>query len=118
VTADNLKKHCMDLDLLLQDGDSRDINGMDLHHEIRIFCQIVDSSYTTPIQCFQFLHKTRDSFPNLVIAQRIMLTMPITIATAERSFSKLKIIKKLREDNEGSRKTFQFGTVIYRKRVM
>jgi hypothetical protein len=37
MTADNLKKHCMGLDLLLQDGDSRDINGMDLHHEIRIF---------------------------------------------------------------------------------
>jgi hypothetical protein len=55
--------------------------------------QIVDSSYTTPIQCLQLLHKTRDSFPNLAIALRIMLMMPITTAKAERSFSKLKIIK-------------------------
>jgi hypothetical protein len=60
MTADNLKKHCMELDLLLQDGDSRDINGMYLYHEIRIFCQIVDLSYTTPIQCLQLLHKTHD----------------------------------------------------------
>jgi hypothetical protein len=36
MTADNMKKHCMDLELLLQDGDSTDINRMDLFHEIRI----------------------------------------------------------------------------------
>jgi hypothetical protein len=93
VNANNLKKHCMDLDLLLQDSDARDVNGMDLCHEIRIFCQIVDLSYTTPIQCLRLLYKTRDSFPNLAIALRIMLTMPITTAMAEISFSKLKIIK-------------------------
>ena len=33
------------------------------------------------------------SFPNAYIAYRIMLTIPITIASAERSFSKLKLIK-------------------------
>jgi hypothetical protein len=64
MTADNLKKHSMDLDLLLHDGDSRDINGMDLYHDIRIFCQIVGLSYTTPIQCLRLLHKTHESFPN------------------------------------------------------
>jgi hypothetical protein len=81
----------MDLDLLLQDDDSRDINGMDLYHETRIFCQRVDSSYTTPIQCLQLLHKTADSLPNLAIALRIMLTMLITTVTAEIIFK----IKKL-----------------------
>ena len=33
------------------------------------------------------------SFPNLSIALRILLTMPVTVASAERSFSKLKQIK-------------------------
>lgn len=32
-------------------------------------------------------------FPNLVTALKILLTLPITAASAERSFSKLKIIK-------------------------
>ncbi|KYN07207.1 Zinc finger MYM-type protein 1 [Cyphomyrmex costatus] len=32
-------------------------------------------------------------FPNLSISLRILLTMPVTVATGERSFSKLKIIK-------------------------
>lgn len=32
-------------------------------------------------------------FPNLVVALRVFLTMPVTVASAERSFSKLKLIK-------------------------
>ena len=32
-------------------------------------------------------------FPNISIALRIFLTLPVTVATAERSFSKLKLIK-------------------------
>jgi hypothetical protein len=33
------------------------------------------------------------TFPNLSAALRIFLTMPVTVAHGERSFSKLKIIK-------------------------
>lgn len=34
-----------------------------------------------------------ENFPNLTIALRIALTLPVTVASGERSFSKLKIIK-------------------------
>ena len=34
-----------------------------------------------------------NTFPNLCVALRIFLTMPVTVAHGERSFSKLKIIK-------------------------
>jgi len=37
--------------------------------------------------------KTLDSFPNVYIAYRILLIIPVTIAIAERSFSKLKLHK-------------------------
>ena len=37
--------------------------------------------------------KRLDSFPNAYIAYRILLAIPITVAFAERSFSKLKLIK-------------------------
>jgi len=39
------------------------------------------------------LKKMMGSFPNTCITLRIILTIPVTSATAERSFSKLKIIK-------------------------
>ncbi|KAL8461686.1 hypothetical protein ACS0TY_032973 [Phlomoides rotata] len=32
-------------------------------------------------------------FPNAYIAYKILLTIPVTVASAERSFSKLKLIK-------------------------
>ncbi|KAF7701752.1 hypothetical protein C0J45_23158, partial [Silurus meridionalis] len=31
-------------------------------------------------------------FPNVVVALRVFLTLPVTVASAERSFSKLKLI--------------------------
>ena len=34
-----------------------------------------------------------DSFPNTCIAYRILLTIPVTVASTKRHFSKLKIIK-------------------------
>ena len=37
--------------------------------------------------------KKLDCFPNACIAYRILLTIPVTIASGERSFSKLKLIK-------------------------
>lgn len=34
-----------------------------------------------------------DCFPNTIIAYRILLTIPVTVASAERSFLKLKLLK-------------------------
>lgn len=40
-----------------------------------------------PIDILLFL-KDLDCFPNTVIAYRILLTIPVTVASAKRSFSK------------------------------
>lgn len=46
-------------------------------------------------QMIQYIitNELKDIYPNVYIAIRIMLTMPVSTASAERSFSKLKIIK-------------------------
>jgi hypothetical protein len=36
-----------------------------------------------------------DCYPNISIAYRILFTVPVTVASAERSFSKLKLLKNL-----------------------
>lgn len=49
----------------------------------------------TPLELLTFIHKysLKDIYPNIEIALRIFLTIPVTTATCERNFNKLKIIK-------------------------
>ena len=49
----------------------------------------------------QFIHKYNlgNSVPNIVIMQRIFLTIAVSVATCERSFSKLKLIKNYLRSN-------------------
>ena len=51
--------------------------------------QINDKS---PINVLNYI-KRLESFPNVCITFRILLTISVTIVFAERSFSKLKLIK-------------------------
>ena len=51
--------------------------------------QINDNS---PINVLNYI-KRLESFPNACIAFRILLTIPVTVASTKRSFSKLKLIK-------------------------
>ena len=44
-----------------------------------------------PINVLNYI-KRLESFPNACIAFRILLTIPVTVTSAERSFSKLKLI--------------------------
>ncbi|KAK0155352.1 Zinc finger MYM-type protein 1 [Merluccius polli] len=50
---------------------------------------------TSALEMLTFLHdnQLQEVYPNLWIALRIALTLPVTVASAERSFSKLKLIK-------------------------
>lgn len=82
----------MDIEILLKDGENCDLNGIELFDELKIFRRIL-SKHKTPIKCLDLIVSTRGSLPNISIALRILLTLPITTANAVRSFSKLKIIK-------------------------
>jgi len=48
-----------------------------------------------PLELLQFIQKYKlgNSVPNIVIMLRIFLTIAVSVATCERSFSKLKLIK-------------------------
>ena len=46
----------------------------------------------SPINVLNYI-KRLESFPNAVIVFIILLTIPVTVASTERSFSKLKLIK-------------------------
>jgi len=45
-----------------------------------------------PLDILKFFKKC-PFYPNAIIAYRILLTIPVTVASAERRFSKLKLLK-------------------------
>ncbi len=85
--------HCKNLENVLTDGGSSDLNALELADEIYVISSLLKKKQG-PIDVLQFITSFNIG-PNLSVAIRILLTLPITVATGERSFSKLKIIKKL-----------------------
>ncbi|KAL5857432.1 hypothetical protein ACOSQ3_004890 [Xanthoceras sorbifolium] len=89
---------CVNLETALRNGEVCDIDAHCLYSELQVLqvmlpsesCQ-VDTLWTA-IQILEFA-KLMDMFPNAIIAYRIFLTIPVTVTSAERSFSKLKLLK-------------------------
>ncbi|GFT45871.1 dimer_Tnp_hAT domain-containing protein [Trichonephila clavipes] len=65
---------------------------MDLADKIAAVLPLLNKK-ESPIEILKF-RSNLDSAPNLGIVLRILLTLPISVASGERSFSKLKLIKK------------------------
>ena len=89
---DSLQKYCLKLEFFLKHDVYYDIDGLDLFSKLKVLKEILQIKEYTPINILNYI-KMLDSFPNTCIAYRILLIIPITIASAERSVSKLKLIK-------------------------
>lgn len=94
LNASDLLNNCLSLEKHLTFNSNSDIVGLDLLDEIKIFQSII-SGTLSPIESLNFIFEKKldPILPNLVVAIRILLTIPVTVASGERSFSKLKIIK-------------------------
>lgn len=92
----------LDLALQIQKEDEiyKDIDGIDLHNEI-ISYKTLNPKYEkdadSPINVLNYITKNNliSLFPNLCTALSIFLCLPISVASEERSFSKLKNIKNI-----------------------
>ena len=75
-----------------------DVNGSELHREIddcRMLLSVrKEMKLTKPEDLLKFIISYGDEsvFPNLRVAGQILLTIAVSIASCERSFSKLKLI--------------------------
>lgn len=77
-----------------------DINENELILEVESFkyhALILDPKIkeASAADIFNFIYENslQDAYPNISTALKIFLTMPVTVASNERSFSKLKLIK-------------------------
>ncbi|XP_056857419.1 uncharacterized protein LOC130506754 [Raphanus sativus] len=90
---DTLKSKCSNLEAFLKHGADSDIDGNDLFMEIKMFREVLPKTFKKNVEVLDYLKRMKDSYPGIWIAYRIMLTIPVSVASAERSFSKLKLIK-------------------------
>ena len=60
--------------------------------ELKVLQVTLPDGFMSAPDILQFV-TTEDCYPNVSIAYRILLTVPVTIASAERSFSKLKLLR-------------------------
>lgn len=80
-----------------------DINGEQFQNELFHFLEFVkEEQMDNPVDMYKCLNDgLRSTFPNVEIILKIFLTMPITNASGERSFSVLKRVKNyLRKDRK------------------
>ena len=88
----NLKSSCDNLEAALKKDGQSDIDACDLYVELKFLQGYILREEMGPVEILKFL-KRHGCFPNATIAYRILLTIPVTVASAERSFSKLKLLK-------------------------
>lgn len=91
-----LLKFCADLQQKLTNGSNSDIDGHLLCDELISLKEFLpDNDDITPIYVLNFIkqHNIQELYSNVWIAFRILVTIPVTVASGERSFSKLKLIK-------------------------
>ena len=88
----SLKKNCLNFECFLKHETYSDINGLDLFSELKVLKEVLQINEISPINVLNYI-KRLESFPNACIAFKILLTIPLTIASAKRSFLKLKLIK-------------------------
>nr|XP_034593178.1 zinc finger MYM-type protein 1-like [Setaria viridis] len=88
----SLLSSCAHLEAALKSGDHSDIDGKELHVELKFLQDFIPKEDMGPLDILKFV-KRMGCFPNALVAYRILLTIPVTVASAERSFSKLKLLK-------------------------
>ena len=87
-----MKSSCDNLGAVLTKDGKSDVDANELYVELKFLQDFIPKENMGPVEILKFL-KRHDCFPNASIAYRVLLTIPVTVASAERSFSKLKLLK-------------------------
>jgi len=61
--------------------------------EIKVLREVLPNEVKKPIEVLDFLKRMGGCYPNTWISYKILLTIPVSVVSVERSFSKLKLIK-------------------------
>lgn len=102
INAEAISQQCDELCCTLGAKNEKDLDGKELAQEINNLPDL-PSNDMTALELLAYISKKqlKELYPNLWIALRIACTLPVTVASAERSFSKLKLIKNYLRSSMG-----------------
>ncbi|XP_047326812.1 uncharacterized protein LOC124930522 [Impatiens glandulifera] len=93
IDDDGLLSSCVNLQNSLTPDGHFDVDGSDLFLELKLLRHSLPGEAKRAIDVLNYLKTMDGCYPNFYIAYQVLLTIPVTIASTEMSFSKLKLIK-------------------------
>jgi hypothetical protein len=112
---DRLRKHEQLLSILVDD--SFDFEENNLTSELRILQMTLPDRSMSSMEIFEFVRRM-DCYPNISVAYQILFTIPITVASAERSFSKLKLLKNYLRSIMSQERLNRLSTLCIEKKLL
>jgi hypothetical protein len=94
----DLRKCCITFAKTFSHDDSSDGDLNDFISELQVLQVTLPDDLMSSLKILQFII-VADCYPNVSIVYQILLTIHVTVASVERSFSKLKLLKQLFEVN-------------------
>ncbi|XP_074341767.1 uncharacterized protein LOC141679157 [Apium graveolens] len=93
IESEKLRTFCDNLANITNYGENSDLNGDDLYEDVCMLRRNFPDGTKSAIDVLTCIKEMEDRYPNAWIDYIILLTIPVTVAYTERSFSKLKLIK-------------------------
>ncbi|XP_065654533.1 uncharacterized protein LOC136081164 [Hydra vulgaris] len=104
-SKESLRENFLNFQKILGPDTSADIDGMELLDELLALSKLIEPK-TSSLKILEFMLRNNNFTPNVSIALRILLTQPVSVASRECSFLKLKLVKDyLRSTTSQSRLT-------------
>ena len=92
LSDDELVEGCTKFANTFSHGGKSDVEVYDLISELKMMRFTLRDGAMSAMEIFKHMREV-NCYPNISIAYRILFTVPVTVASAERSFSKLKLLK-------------------------
>jgi hypothetical protein len=113
----DLKSYCDNLETALKKDGKSDVDANELYMELKFLQEFMPKENMGPTETLKFI-KRHDSFPNASIAYRVLLTIPMTVASAERSFSKLKLLKSYLRSKMTQQRLTDLATIALERAIL
>jgi hypothetical protein len=113
----DLCTHCKIFVDRFSHDNSSDVEINDFFSELKVLQVTLPDSLMSAPEILKFVMDA-DCYPNVSVAYRILLTVTVTVALAERSFSKLKLLKNYLRSTMSQEKLNGLATCTIEKDIL